>query len=265
MPMLTVCTIGAEPSTIFQTYNRQEKNFILLKEFSSGSDALEQIPNIWPDIFFIDIDLPDMTGLSLSRYIRQQSSSCHIILLGCHRDFDLLLEALRLGVDDFLIKPSYTTELNRALDRIQAKRIIQQPILSEDPTDALWKENVRQLMDFHMQTNYLKNNNLIYLAAEYIETHLTDPELTLKKIAAIIYTNDSYLSHTFKREMGISMTEYITRKRIAESIHLLDTTNLKVYQISEQVGFRNPHYFGICFKKQVGITIKEYREQSIKK
>lgn len=62
--------------------------------------------------------------------------------------------------------------------------------------------------------------------------------------------------------MGESMIEYITRKRIAESVRLLNTSNLKVYEIAEQVGFRDPHYFSICFKKQMGVTVKEFRQRN---
>lgn len=58
------------------------------------------------------------------------------------------------------------------------------------------------------------------------------------------------------------MTEYITRKRIEESVKLLNTTDLKAYEIAEQVGIKDPHYFSICFKKQLGVTIKEYKNRN---
>ena len=86
-------------------------------------------------------------------------------------------------------------------------------------------------------------------------------ELSLKVVAAAIFVNESYLSRIFKREMGEGLIEYITRRRIAESIRLLNTTSLKVYELAERVGFRNSHYFSICFKKQMGMTVKEFRQR----
>ncbi|HBG12026.1 MAG TPA: DNA-binding response regulator, partial [Clostridium sp.] len=40
-----------------------------------------------------------------------------------------------------------------------------------------------------------------------------------------------------------------------------NTTDFKVYEIAEKVGFRDSHYFGICFKKHVGVTVKEYKQR----
>ncbi len=50
------------------------------------------------------------------------------------------------------------------------------------------------------------------------------------------------------------------KKRIDESIRLLNTTDLKVYEIAERIGINNAHYFSICFKKQIGMTVKQYKE-----
>lgn len=121
---------------------------------------------------------------------------------------------------------------------------------------------MRRITDFHRGIYGKKGNRIIEQAAAYIERNMKDPELSLKRVAAAVFANESYLSRIFKREMGESMIEYITRKRIAESVRLLNTSNLKVYEIAEQVGFRDPHYFSICFKKQMGVTVKEFRQRN---
>ena len=61
------------------------------------------------------------------------------------------------------------------------------------------------------------------------------------------------------RDSGMSFVEYVSRKRIDASKKLLKETNLKVYEVAEKIGFKDAHYFCICFKKQTGQTIKEYR------
>lgn len=122
------------------------------------------------------------------------------------------------------------------------------------------KKLTKSILEYSDIIRTKKSNKLIDQALEHIEEHLYEQELTLKSIAGAIFVNESYLSRIFKREMGESLIEYITRKRIEQSIHLLNTTDLKAYEIAEQIGINDPHYFSICFKKQVGVTIKEYKK-----
>lgn len=122
------------------------------------------------------------------------------------------------------------------------------------------KEKIRRIIDFHEEKKVRQGNKTVRDALTYLSQNIFDPELSLKSVAAGIYTNESYLSRSFKKEQGISLIEYITKKRIEESIRLLRTTDLKAYEIADQIGFKDPHYFSICFKKQTGVTIKEYKK-----
>ncbi|ROR27205.1 two-component system response regulator YesN [Mobilisporobacter senegalensis] len=122
------------------------------------------------------------------------------------------------------------------------------------------KKIIKPILEYSDSMRTRKSNKLIDQALEYIEKHLYEQTLTLKTIAGKVFVNESYLSRIFKQEMGESLIEYITRKRIEQSIILLNTTDLKAYEIAEQIGISDPHYFSICFKKQVGVTIKEYKK-----
>lgn len=122
------------------------------------------------------------------------------------------------------------------------------------------KNIIRHILKYSDSLRMKKSNKLVDQAIEYINAHLYEQSLTLKSIAGKVYTNESYLSRVFKQEMGESLIEYINRKRIEQSIVLLNTTDLKAYEIAEKVGISDPHYFSICFKKQVGVTIKEYKK-----
>lgn len=104
-----------------------------------------------------------------------------------------------------------------------------------------------------------QENRVVAQAVKYIEENFSDPEMSLKKAADTVFSNASYLSRMFKKEMGENLTDYVTKKRIEKSIELLNTTDMKVYEIAEAVGFRDPHYFSISFRKQMGVTVKEFR------
>lgn len=123
------------------------------------------------------------------------------------------------------------------------------------------KRNMKIIMDYLESRKAKQGNKVVGEALEYVDSNIFDPDLSLKVVAAKIFTNESYLSRIFKKETGVSLIEYISRKRIDESIRLLTTTDLKVYEIAEKIGFRDPHYFSICFKKQTGVTIKQFKNE----
>jgi two-component system response regulator YesN len=89
--------------------------------------------------------------------------------------------------------------------------------------------------------------------------HRFHEELSLIGLADELNTSVSYLSRQFSREIGESFVDMLTRKRMTQAKKLLRETNMKVYEISEQVGYKNAHYFSRLFKEVIGITPMEYR------
>ncbi len=85
-------------------------------------------------------------------------------------------------------------------------------------------------------------------------------ELSLGEIAEYTALNEGYFSGIFKKETGKSVTEYLNKIRIDQAKELIAQTNLKNYEIAEQVGIHNSSYFSTIFKKQAGMTIQEYRQ-----
>lgn len=86
-------------------------------------------------------------------------------------------------------------------------------------------------------------------------------DLSLQIIAEKVYLSPSYLSHLFKKEIGESLIQYITSYRLEIAKELLEQTNLKVIDISKQVGYSNFSYFGSVFKNHYGMTPAKYRER----
>lgn len=117
------------------------------------------------------------------------------------------------------------------------------------------------IMSYHESKKLKQGNKVVEEAIAFIDDNLFNPELSLRLVASKIYSNESYLSRVFKKEKGMSLIEYILKKRIDESVHLLNTTDLKVYEIADKVGFRDPHYFSICFKKLTKVTVKEFKRR----
>jgi Response regulator containing CheY-like receiver domain and AraC-type DNA-binding domain len=85
--------------------------------------------------------------------------------------------------------------------------------------------------------------------------------LTLQSVASAVHVTPVWLSKLFKKEKRQTFLEYLTDIRIEKAKEMLGDIQYKVYQISYQVGYKDPVHFSKLFKKQVGCTPKEYRRQ----
>lgn len=92
-----------------------------------------------------------------------------------------------------------------------------------------------------------------------IDTDLT-ADLSLYAQAKLLNVNSSYLSTLFKKETGITLTEYVNKKRIKYAVFLLNTTGLQIQMIAQHCGIPDVNYFIKTFKKYIGKTPKEYRD-----
>jgi two-component system response regulator YesN len=99
------------------------------------------------------------------------------------------------------------------------------------------------------------------LIHQYIKSHLAD-DLSLTRIAQEVSLNPSYLSRWYKRTTWKGISDYILEKKVELSKELLLGTAWKMHEISSQLGFSDQHYFFRFFKKTVGCTPQEYREQN---
>ena len=131
-----------------------------------------------------------------------------------------------------------------------------------DEINLFLKDALGEIMNYLSSIKTKRVHKLIQEAQKVIDESIGDSTLTLKSLSSYLYVNDSYLSRTFKKELGESVIEYITRRRIEKSIEIFNTTDLKAYEVAERVGINDPHYFGVCFKKYTGKTIKEFKQLS---
>lgn len=100
---------------------------------------------------------------------------------------------------------------------------------------------------------------LVQTCMDYVDFHYT-AELSLAGLAAMCYVSPSYLSALFKKEVGMTITDYINSTRIRQSLIFLNASNLSVGEIASRVGFADANYFTRTFKKLQGKTPKAYRQ-----
>lgn len=105
-----------------------------------------------------------------------------------------------------------------------------------------------------------KSNTVLWEIIQYIQKEVANPKLSLGYVADAFHMNDSYLSRIFKKELGFNFSKYLNRLRMERAIELLNTTDLKAYQIAEAVGIPDAYYFSNCFKKYTGQSVRDYRK-----
>ncbi|NMF06241.1 response regulator transcription factor [Clostridium beijerinckii] len=99
---------------------------------------------------------------------------------------------------------------------------------------------------------------------DYINKNLFNQSLSLTDIAENINVHKVYLCRIFKEETGENVTQYILKARIEKSKEIILSTNYKLYEISDKLGFNSPQQFSILFKKVTGITPNQFRDSYFK-
>jgi YesN/AraC family two-component response regulator len=108
---------------------------------------------------------------------------------------------------------------------------------------------------------YAKADSEFNVIVEYVNTHFTDPEISLKQIAGIFSYTQKYLSFLFKKMMNVGFNEYVNHLRIQHSLQLIDQKMTSITQISELCGFSDPLYFSKVFKKKIEVSPANYIRQ----
>lgn len=103
-----------------------------------------------------------------------------------------------------------------------------------------------------------------YKAYDYIEEHYSEAGLSLQEVCAHLGVSTSRFSSIFKQTFDATFLEVLIGIRMEKAKELLSQTELKNYEIAEKVGFVDPHYFSIAFKKSAGMSPTEYA-RSMKK
>ncbi|MFD0682266.1 MULTISPECIES: helix-turn-helix domain-containing protein [unclassified Paenibacillus] len=91
-----------------------------------------------------------------------------------------------------------------------------------------------------------------------------DKGLTLESCAAILNFHPVYLSRVFKKKIGTNFSDYLSEYRINMAKSWLESSDMKIAEISERLNYSNTTAFIRMFRKLVGLTPKQYREQFTK-
>lgn len=370
----------------------------VIAEAEDGEEALELAIKYEIDILLVDINMPIMNGLTLIGHIQKLLPKCRVIIISGYDEFSYAQQAIRLQVDEYILKPVKPETLLTVIDNIREKivsemkqdrylemasnhiskntiaiqerfcrewvegmiteeeiiehlRFLRLPerrpdvlmvirnqefqlhqsavhqkskkdfisrvndvvyeslddkpyVLFSDDSGLLflilwgqledeWFPKVEHLIEDYLDltvTMYfehvrgeLSDLSKVYLsckkniqneskltpmvrrARNYMMENFADSNLTLESIANNLQVSPVYLSRMIKQELGTPFVTLLTEMRMKKAIKLLNSTNLPLYEIAEEVGYDNQHYFSTAFKKVVGVSPNQYRKGTIQR
>ncbi len=208
---------------------------------SDGISAQALIRTHKPDILFTDICMPGADGLAMLAAVRSEFPHMQVTILSGYPDFDYAQQAIHLGVVRYILKPSKFAELEAALSDMT------QNLASAVPSTAEQTADVAQ--------NFIIKNALEYIHAHYAE------KLTLTDVADKVYVSQWHLSKLIAKNTNQSFSDLLNGVRIAKAKELLGNPSLKIWEISEKVGFADVTHFSRIFKKLEGTSANEYRNR----
>ena len=172
-----------------------------------------------------------------------------------------------MGIED---DPDSSTELmDRALDvspnlnKVQIEKSIQDlPRYSKEKLDA-YAKMLPLLAEYIEMNNLLANNDMTIgqLVKNYVKNNLSK-KITLSDIAWNLHCSTVTLTEHFKKEYGMSIMDYVLKKRMEKSVRLLLNSELSIREVAEECGFSDDEYFSRCFKNTFGQAPKNWRKEN---
>ena len=126
------------------------------------------------------------------------------------------------------------------------------PLLHDGEPVVFYHERPNTQLDHRAQ--------IVGQVQQYIREHLAE-RLSLNDVAAVFNFSPNYLSQLFAQNSESGFVEFVTATRITAAKELMASTDLKIYEISDKVGFESAFYFSKVFKKLEGVSPREYMQR----
>ena len=96
-----------------------EENINIVGKATNGIELFQIIENSIPDIILLDISMPQMDGIQVTKIIKQKFPSVKILIVSTHSNIQMIAKLIRMGVDGYLLKNAEKRELLHAIETIQ--------------------------------------------------------------------------------------------------------------------------------------------------
>jgi YesN/AraC family two-component response regulator len=206
----------------------------------SCKQAQEVFSNGRVDILVSDIEMVGGDGFRLLEWVKAYHPETLLSFLTCHARFEFAQRAIKLGVFGYLLKPVCEPDLEDLLRLCVAR-------LDERGDKAAAEGAAGQCPE------------AVAMAVAYIGENLGS-DLSREGIAQKLFISESSLSRLFNKAMGLSLSEYITERRVERAKQMLARGNAPITEICAEIGYSYPAYFTKIFREKTSMTPLRYRQ-----
>ena len=219
----------------------------------NGEKAQRIIQKSSLDVVVTDVMMPVMDGIELTKWIKtnEDYSQLPVIMLTAKTKDEDKNEAYRVGADAYITKPFDLSVLQLRIDNI---------ILNRERI----RQKFQQQTDFEVEDQHYSNPDELFIkdAIAKVTEHVMDSEYGREQLAADLCISSSTLYNKLRSITGQNVSSFITSIRMKEACRILRREPfIRINELSYRVGFSTPRYFSQCFKKEFGMTVKEYIEK----
>lgn len=237
-------------SGLLYTIDWLSMNAVVVASAATGTEGLEKIKSLLPDIVITDIKMPGMSGLDMIAEAQKGKIDFIPILLTSYSDFNYAKSAIALRVFDYLLKPVDEEKIkevvSKAKEQLEKNRIAQKAEHAENTHGAPSQFLPPLMSDNPYIASCLSAIEQDYAGHPNIET-----------LAETLKVSASYLSRLFKKHTSMTFLDFLNTYRIQKAVSLLSDQKYRVYEIASMTGFSSYKRFYEVFKSYAGFPPTE--------
>ena len=150
----------------FRALLSAEKDFEIIAETGDGREAMRLVEQLQPDVLLVDLMMPSLGGLEVTRQLTEQRTRTRIIVLSMHSNEAYVSQALKCGATCYVLKDATAAELVRAVREAVAGRRYLSPPLSERAVEAYQCKAQASQMEDRYETLTTREREILHLSAE---------------------------------------------------------------------------------------------------
>ncbi len=194
-----------------RTLLEKEPGFQIMGEAGEGIEASQLVERLQPDVLVLDLMIPGLSGLEVTRQVSRRSPQTRIVILSNYDNEAYVLEALRNGATGYIVKNTGADELVKAIKEVAAGRRYLSPPLTERAIEAYAQKAMAAPLDLH-ETLTTREREVLHLAAEgYTATEIGD---RLSISSRTVESHRTNLMHKLGLRTQTDLIRYALRRGI---------------------------------------------------
>lgn len=226
-----------------------------IKTANNGEKARSIIEKYPLDIVITDVMMPVMNGIELTQWIKSSNDYLQlpVIMLTAKTQNEDRNDGYRVGADDYITKPFNLSDLQLRIENILNNR-------------ERIRKKFQQQAEFKVEDQHYSNPDEIFIQTviNKILENLQNCDYGREELAADLCVSSSTLYYKLRALTGQNITGFINSIRLKEACKIIkQQPSIRISELYFLVGYNTPRYFSQCFKKEFGMTVKEYIEKEL--